>query len=112
MLFENLMFLNVCAIQYSFLISGSDASDGPANTSLVHELDAPTYPSKTVPRVLLRFRATPIAFRAAGSLMVVLVTGAGAGVQKFAANGSSVVFPPITQWFVMLRRCWPKLWIE
>ena len=31
------MFLNVSAIQSSFLISGSDASDGPANTSLVHD---------------------------------------------------------------------------
>ena len=35
------MFLNVSAIQSSFWISGSDASDGPAYTSLVHEVDAP-----------------------------------------------------------------------
>ena len=35
------MFLNLSATQSSFLISGSDASAGPANTSLVHEYDAP-----------------------------------------------------------------------
>ena len=41
MLFENLMFLNVSAIQNSFWISGSEASNGPANTSLTHDVDAP-----------------------------------------------------------------------
>ncbi len=41
MLFENLMFLNVSATQSSFLISGSDASDGPVYVSPVHENDAP-----------------------------------------------------------------------
>ena len=41
MLFENLMFLNVSAIQSSFLISGSEASTGPANVSLTQEFDAP-----------------------------------------------------------------------
>ena len=35
------MFLNVSATQSSFLISGSDASPGPAYVSLVHEYDAP-----------------------------------------------------------------------
>ncbi len=35
------MFVNVSAIQSSFLISGSDASPGPANISLLHEYDAP-----------------------------------------------------------------------
>ena len=35
------MFVNLSATQSSFLISGSDASAGPANTSLVHEYDAP-----------------------------------------------------------------------
>ena len=35
------MFLNVSAIQSSFLISGSEPSDGPAKTSLTHEFDAP-----------------------------------------------------------------------
>ena len=41
MLFENLMFENVSATQSSFLISGSEASHGPAYVSLVHECDAP-----------------------------------------------------------------------
>src|ERR671922_656056 len=104
MLLENLMFLNVSAIQSSFLISGSDASDGPANTSLVHECDAPMYVcppnvSKIVPTVLLRFRSTPQASRAAGSLpMNGLLPGGGErNCQKFAAFGSSVSFPPSTQ---------------
>ena len=35
------MLSNVSAIHSSFLISGSDASAGPAYTSLVHECDAP-----------------------------------------------------------------------
>ena len=35
------MFSNVSAIQSSFWISGSDASAGPAYTSLMHECDAP-----------------------------------------------------------------------
>ena len=48
MLFENLMFLNVSAIQSSFLISGSDASPGPAYVSPVQVCDAPMKPSKIV----------------------------------------------------------------
>ena len=35
------MLSNVSAIQSSFWISGSDASPGPAKTSLMHEVDAP-----------------------------------------------------------------------
>src|SRR5215211_5071294 len=70
MLFENLMFVNVSAIQSSFLISGSEASPGPANVSLVHENDAPMKPSKIVPTVLLRFSSTPQAFREPGSVLV------------------------------------------
>ena len=35
------MFLNVSAIQNSFWISSSDASERPVKTSLVHELEAP-----------------------------------------------------------------------
>ena len=41
MLFENLMFLNVSAIQSSFWISGSEASNGPENTSRGTLFDAP-----------------------------------------------------------------------
>ena len=35
------MLSNVSAIHNSLRISGSDASPGPAKTSLVHECDAP-----------------------------------------------------------------------
>ena len=35
------MLSNVSAIQSSLRISGSEASAGPVNTSLVHEYDAP-----------------------------------------------------------------------
>ena len=64
--------------------------------------------------MLLRFRSTPHAVREAGSVFVygAPVAGLTRGVQKFAANGSSVSLPPTTQWFVMLRRCCPKLCIE
>ena len=41
MLFENLMLSNVSAIQSSFRISGSEASDGPVYVPLVQECDAP-----------------------------------------------------------------------
>ena len=41
MLFANLMPLNVSATQCSFLISGSDASDGPVKVSLVQVVLAP-----------------------------------------------------------------------
>src|SRR5918996_1004052 len=37
MLFENLMLSNVSTIQCSFWASGSESSEGPAKTSLVHE---------------------------------------------------------------------------
>src|ERR687896_1679445 len=99
MLFENLMFLNVSAIQSSFRISGSEASDGPVYTSLVHEYDAPMKPSKIVPNVLLRFRSTPHRLRDAGSLLMygAPVEGFTRGVQKFGASGSSVSLPPTTQ---------------
>ena len=33
---------SVSTIHASFLASGSEASPGPANTSLLHECDAPT----------------------------------------------------------------------
>jgi hypothetical protein len=52
------------------LISGSEASDGPVYVSLVHEYDAPMYPSKIVPTVLLRLLSTPHRFREAGSVFV------------------------------------------
>ena len=42
MLIANLMFENVSTIHSSFLISGSEASDGPANVSLVQFVDAPS----------------------------------------------------------------------
>src|SRR5687767_4063081 len=114
MLFENLMLLNVSAIQSSFWISGSEASAGPVYVSLVHECDAPMYPSKSVPNVLFRFRSTPHALREAGSVFVygTLVPGLTRGVQKLVAFGSSSTLPPLTQWFVMLRRWLAKLWIE
>src|SRR5918994_1115887 len=114
MLLENLMFLNVSAIQSSFWISGSEASDGPAYVSLVHECDAPIYPSNRVPNVLLRFRSTPHAVRKPGSVAVygTPVAGLTRACQKFAPNGSSLSSPPTTQWLVILRRCCPKLWIE
>ena len=35
------MLSNVSAIHSSLRISGSEASPGPANTSLVHDYDAP-----------------------------------------------------------------------
>ena len=41
MLLANLMFGKVSATHISFLISGSEASDGPANRSLVQLADAP-----------------------------------------------------------------------
>ena len=41
MLFANLMPLNVSPIQCSLLISGSEASDGPVNVSLVQYVLAP-----------------------------------------------------------------------
>src|SRR4029077_4376865 len=106
MLFENFMFLNVSATHSSFWISGSDASAGPANTSLVHEYDAPMYPSKIVPTVLLRFRSTPHALREPGSLFTYgpPVSGLTRGVQNPAAFGSSLSFPPLTQWLVMFFR--------
>src|SRR5215211_232663 len=99
MLFENLMFLNVSATQSSFLISGSEASPGPANTSLVHENDAPMKPSKIVPTVLLRFSSTPHAFFEPGSVLVYgsPVPGLILGAQKFEADGSSLSRPPSTQ---------------
>ena len=59
MLLANLMPLNVSGIQSSFLISGSEASNGPENVSLVHDELAPEKPSKSVPTVLLRLRSTP-----------------------------------------------------
>ena len=79
------MFLNVSAIQSSFWISGSDASPGPAYVSLVHEYDAPMYPSKSVPTVLFRFMSMPHAVREAGSVFVYgrPVAGLIRGVQKF-----------------------------
>src|SRR5215218_5996881 len=114
MLFENLMFVNVSAIHSSFLISGSDASCGPAYVSLVQDLEAPMYPSKIVANVLLRLRSTPHWFRDAASVFVygAFVEGLTCGVQKLAASGSSVTLPPTTQWFVMLRRWLAKLYIE
>jgi hypothetical protein len=42
MLFANLMPLNVSATQCSLRISGSDASDGPENVSLVQLELAPS----------------------------------------------------------------------
>src|SRR5918994_6608579 len=116
MLFENLMFLNVSGIQSAFLISGSDASAGPVKMSDVQFVDAPMKPSKSVANVLLRLRSTPQPFLPAGSLLVAPGIGRPVdwftdGVQKLAANGSSVSLPPTTQWFVMLRRCCEKLWI-
>ena len=41
MLFANLMFGNVSTTHFSFLISGSEYSPGPAYTSLVQLVDAP-----------------------------------------------------------------------
>ena len=41
MLIANLIFGNVSTTQCSFLISGSETSDGPENVSLVHEELAP-----------------------------------------------------------------------
>src|SRR3954471_2294278 len=114
MLFENLMFLNVSAIQSSFRISGSDASNGPAYVSVVHDVDAPMKPSKIVANVLLRFISTPHAVREAGSLFVYgsPVAGLVRGVQKLAAVGSSDERPPLTHQFVIVRR-WPfELWNE
>ncbi len=59
MLFANLMPLNVSGIQCSFLISGSEASNGPAKVSPVQPEPAPAKPSNSVPTVLLRLRSTP-----------------------------------------------------
>src|SRR5687767_7749908 len=106
MLLENLMFGNVSAIQSSFWISGSDASLGPVKVSLMQECDAPMKPSNSVANVLLRFRSTPHAVRAAGSIAVLgtPVSNCARGDQKSAANGSSVSRPPTTQWLVRFRR--------
>ena len=76
------MFVKFSTSQISFWISGSEASDGPAYVSLVQLDDAPEYPSKRVPTVLLRFRSTPQELRPAG-MPLVLVSG---------------------QWFVMFFR--------
>ena len=64
--------------------------------------------------MLFRFSSTPHAVREAGSEFVYgrPVAGLIRGVQKSAAFGSSDVLPPLTQWFVMFFRCWPKLYIE
>src|SRR5919106_4745088 len=107
MLFENLMLSNVSATHSSFWISGSDASAGPAYVPLVHECDAPMKPSKIVPTVLLRLLSTPQALRDPGSVAVYgsPVPGLMRGMPKFAAFGSSVLFPPLMQWFVMFFRC-------
>ena len=61
----NLIFGNVSTTQCSFLISGSETSDGPENVSLVHEELAPEKPSKIEPIELLRLRSTPQELRLA-----------------------------------------------
>src|SRR5688572_9803699 len=111
MLFENLMFgPSVSTIQASFRASGSETSFGPAKTSLVHECDAPTYPSKIVPSDWLRFRSTPHALRESASVLTgVAPLFCTFVVQKSAAIGSSSSLPPITQWFVIFRRWLWKL---
>ena len=48
-------------------ISGSEASNGPANVSLVQFVLAPAKPSKSVPIVLLRLRSVPHELRLATS---------------------------------------------
>src|SRR4051794_20065795 len=59
MLIANLIFGNVAVTHCSFLISGSETSDGPANVSPVHDGSAPGKPSKSEPTGLLRLRSTP-----------------------------------------------------
>ena len=58
--------------------------------------------------------SVPQAVRAAGSSAVYAtpVSGFTRACQKFDANGLSVSFPPMTQWFVMFFRCDAKLCIE
>ncbi len=53
------------AIQCSLRISGSEASNGPENVSLVQDELAPEKPSKIEPIVLLRLRSTPHELRLA-----------------------------------------------
>jgi hypothetical protein len=74
MLFANLMFWKVSTIHCSFLISGSETSDGPAYVSLVQLEEAPEYPSKKLPTELFRFRSTPQELRLDG-IPVVAVSG-------------------------------------
>ena len=65
------------------------------------------YPSKSVPNVLLRLRSTPHTLREPGSSLAYgrPVPGFTRGVQKAAANGSSVSSPPSVHQVVRFFRC-------
>src|SRR5262249_50402999 len=94
MFIEKRMFGYVDSSATSFLSSGWLSSAGPAYTSFVQFVDAPSYPSKSEPTEKPRLSSMPQALRDAGSN----------DVDATSPRGAAGLFGP--QKRVIVRR-WP-----